>query len=110
MPGRLVLINLYIYVKVVANRLNFEKYEPGCLCVGPIFWPKFSSKSGFVILTLPPPPLGEGHCTLNLSINAIFPILILRTAEVPENYTKPPRGPKKRTSDPVLTQKHSDDA
>ena len=58
----------------------------------------------------PPPPLGEGHCTLNLSINAIFPILILRTAEVPENYTKPPRGPKKRTSDPVLTQKHSDDA
>ena len=54
--------------------------------------------------------LGEGHCTLNLSINAIFPILILRTAEVPENYTKPPRGPKKRTSDPVLTQKHSDDA
>ena len=44
------------------------------------------------------------------SINAIFPILILRTAEVPENYTKPPRGPKKRTSAPVLTQKHSDDA
>ena len=54
--------------------------------------------------------LGEGHCTLNLSINAIFPILILRTAEVPENYTKPPRGPKKRTSAPVLTQKHSDNA
>ena len=54
--------------------------------------------------------VGEGHCTLNLSINAIFPILILRTAEVPENYTKPPRGPKKRTSAPVLTQKHSDDA
>ena len=53
--------------------------------------------------------VGEGHCTLNLSINAIFPILILRTAEVPENYTKPPRGPKKRTSAPVLTQKHSDD-
>ena len=54
--------------------------------------------------------IGEGHCTLNLSINAIFPILILRTAEVPENYTKPPRGPKKRTSAPVLTQKHSDNA
>ena len=54
--------------------------------------------------------VGEGHCTLNLSINAIFPILILRTAEVPENYTKPPRGPKKRTSAPVLTQKHSDNA
>ena len=53
---------------------------------------------------------GGGRGGSLYSINAIFPILILRTAEVPENYTKPPRGPKKRTSAPVLTQKHSDDA
>ena len=39
-----------------------------------------------------------------------FSILILRTAEVPEDHTKPPRGPKKCTIDPVLTQKHSDDS
>ena len=31
---------------------NFEKYEPGHLYVGPILRLKFSSKSGFVKLTL----------------------------------------------------------
>ena len=38
------------------DHLNFEKYEPGCLYVGPIFRLKFSSKSGFVKLTLYSPP------------------------------------------------------